>query len=57
MEKKDTLTIHLSDNGKLPHINDVDDYEESYNPHLILFGNCLKIKNEILEGAYKNNRH
>ena len=57
MEKKDTLTIHLSDNGKLPHINDVDDYEESYNQHLILFGNCLKIKNEILEGAYKNNRH
>jgi hypothetical protein len=54
MDNKDTLTIHLSDNGKMPLINDVENYEGSWNPHLILFGNCLQVSKGILEGAYKN---
>lgn len=53
MENKDNLIIHLSDNGKLPLINDIEDYEKSWNHQLILFGNCLKVKKGILEGAYK----
>lgn len=53
MEIKGNLIIHLSDNGKLPLISDIKDYNSSWNHQLILFGNCLKVKKGILEGAYK----
>ena len=53
MEKEKILLIHLSENGKLPFVNDVYDYEESWNPNLILYGNCIEFKESILKGVYK----
>lgn len=52
MEKEKILLIHLSENGKLPFVNDVYDYEESWNPNLILYGNCIEFKESILKRGY-----
>ena len=53
MEKEKVLLIHLSEDGKLPLVKDVYDYEESWNPDLILYGNCITLREGILKGVYK----